>query len=621
MSAIVAAAARSLRPETREWVPNATAFSRYAGPHGDAVRLDGCCGLGHAQLRTSAADLPQPVTLDGDVWLTGDVRLDDRLGLRGDLRAQGREPSIAASDAELILLTYASWGEACVEHLTGEFAFALWDARRLTLFCARDQLGVAQLHYVQLHDELIVATVIHALLLHPAVSDDLDEGTLADFLILGRGSGFDATAFASLKRIPPAHALTWSDGTTRLRRYWQPPEWERLARFPRREQYAARFRALLDEAVADRVTTDRLAVQLSGGMDSTSVAASARATLVHRGAPADAMLAVTAVLGGTSGDREGEYAALVAESLEVALQCVDGASLPATDPFDAPLPLTPEPTPYRWTPHQHEFARSLAAHAPVALTGIGGDALLKFVPRYWLDWLAHGQALRVARAFGDHVRLLGARPHPHLRPLLKQALERPAIPPLPGWLDADFAARTGAEERRLSLVRPIATGWDARSLVREPLWSTLFTWGDPSFTQLPVRFRHPLVDLRLLRFVLSLPPEPWLVDKRILREANSGTLPEAIRRRPKTPLVRAPRPGTTPAAVERVVAFVRDAPGAERFVDRAALVAAARRLAAAPEHERDREMALPVGLLHWLAHWRRPVYSSAQKVPELNKQC
>ena len=108
----------------------------------------------------------------------------------------------------------------------------------------------------------------------------------------------------------------------------------------------------------------------------------------------------------------------------------------------------------------------------------------------------------------------------------------------------------------------------------DPLWTSLFWWADPAFTRLPVRFRHPFFDLRVVRFVASLPPEPWLMQKRILREATRGLLPEEVRTRRKTLLVDAPMPGLDPAVMARLAELVREAPGLDRFVDREALAAA-----------------------------------------------
>src|SRR5688572_9051249 len=102
-------------------------FMEFRGPDGRQVWLSGCAGLCHTLLRTSAATdaSRQIATLDGSVWITGDVRIDDRETLiaklpliSGDLKT--------ASGLELVLHAYASWGEACLDHLLGDFSFVIW---------------------------------------------------------------------------------------------------------------------------------------------------------------------------------------------------------------------------------------------------------------------------------------------------------------------------------------------------------------------------------------------------------------------------------------------------------------------------------------------------------------
>jgi len=609
VSAIVAAASANLSDRAAHWVTDATGHSAIAGPDAQTVRIGPRCALGHALLRIAAEEPSQPLSRDGRVWLTADVRLDDRARLISALRAHGRgRTDLRQSDPELLLAAYETWGEAFLEHLAGDFAFVLWDEDRGTMLCARDQIGVVPLHYAQVGGELLVATGVEPLLLHDGVADDLDEEALADFLVRARGD-FGSTAFRAIRRVPPAHVLRWTatDPTARLHRYWRAPEWEPLVRFRDPRQYVSCFRELLQAAVADRFTGEQVSVQLSGGMDSTTVAALAHRVTAGRDAPVGSVRAINAVLGGATGDREGHYARLVADALQIELDQVDASELGPLDPFAEPQPRTPEPTPYRWTAWDYELPRRSADHARVSLSGLGGDPLLMFVPWYWAEWIAHGQAPRLARALVDDARLFGDRPHPHLKQCAVHAWASVSIrpPSEPGWLAADFSTRTEAKARLRSLAAIPASAVDVRSLTGDPMWSTMFMWGDPSHTRLPLRVRHPFVDLRLLEFVARLPPYPWLISKRILREAAGDLLPEAVRRRPKTPLVRPPNAGIAPEAIQRVADLVRTTPEVDRFLDRQALMAATTTPDAEHEHEIFHELARPLGLVHWLAHRRR----------------
>ena len=177
---------------------------------------------------------------------------------------------------------------------------------------------------------------------------------------------------------------------------------------------------------------------------------------------------------------------------------------------------------------------------------------------------------------------------------------------MPDWLAPDFAARTTAASRPGAFEAFRGRDLDFRSIAGHPFWQTLFLWGDPTFTHLPLRLRHPLADLRLIDFVSRLPPEPWLVRKRILREAVRDLLPEPVLSRRKTPLVRTRRAGISREAVGGLAELARTLPEIERFFDPNALLEAILAPEAAIEHPQDPRLVRALGLVHWRAHWRRP---------------
>ncbi len=146
-----------------------------------------------------------------------------------------------------------------------------------------------------------------------------------------------------------------------------------------------------------------------------------------------------------------------------------------------------------------------------------------------------------------------------------------------------------------------------RSLTEEPSWQTWLTWGDPSFSGVRLKTRHPFLDLRLLDFATRIPPYPWLMDKRILRESTIDLLPERVRRRPKTPLVEVQRRGTDAGSLRRLAEFVREVPQADRFIDRGRLAADVLAWDSAADTRRNWSLSRALGLVHWLAHRSGPV--------------
>jgi asparagine synthase (glutamine-hydrolysing) len=227
-----------------------------------------------------------------------------------------------------------------------------------------------------------------------------------------------------------------------------------------------------------------------------------------------------------------------------------------------------------------------------------------FTPWYWIDWLVDGHPRRAVTAMLDHRRVFSERPRPHLRASVLGLLNarRVPAPDLPDWLVPDLAQRTDVAERVRAHHRRSARATGRQSLTEDPCWETWLTWGDPSFNGVPLRTRHPFMDLRLINFVAGIPPYPWLVDKRVLRDATIDLLPERVRRRPKTPLVASPRRGTEQASLRRLAEFVGEVPRADRFIDRSRLAADLLTWNGAAQTRRNWSFGPALGLVHWLAH-------------------
>src|SRR6266851_4305018 len=151
MSGIVGIVNPDGAPVDRHLLQQMTEAMAFRGPDAKEIWSQGSVGFGHAMLRTTHESVHerQPASLDGKVWITADARVDARAELITKLESKGQIKAKAATDAELILHAYHVWGEECVEHLLGDFVFAIWDGRRRRLFCARDHFGVKPLYYAQ----------------------------------------------------------------------------------------------------------------------------------------------------------------------------------------------------------------------------------------------------------------------------------------------------------------------------------------------------------------------------------------------------------------------------------------------------------------------------------------
>ncbi len=517
-----------------------TEFLAFRAPDGSGVWSEGVVGLGHALLRTTVEDERQPGTLDGQLWITADARIDGQEELRGKLEAKGRAVAASATDAELILAAYAVWEQGCLEHLLGDFAFAVWDGCRRKLFCARDPLGAKPFYYAEVGGSLIFSNTLDCLRLHADVSDELNDLAVADFLLFGFNQEPTTTAFADIRRLPPAHTLTWSEGALRVARYWTLPV-ESVIRYKRDAEYVEHFQHLFRSAVADRLRSQSAGVLMSGGMDSTSVASVAKQVLVGRAAPFD-LRAYTVDYSPLFDDSEGHYAPMVAQALDIPIHFLSGANcalyegrenLHKPEPLHEPLAIL-----------QVRQLQQAAAQSSVVLSGDGGDVILHAQSwPYLVGLFKRWHWGRLAGEFGGYILSHGKIP-----PLLggfrarwKRWLGR-AEPALeyPGWLNRDLESRLNLRARWEEYKRepPPAhpTHPRADQVLRGRYWPFAFEMEDAGVTGVPVEVRRPLFDLRLVRYALRLPPLPWCADKQLLRVAMRGMLPEPVRRRPKTPL-------------------------------------------------------------------------------------
>lgn len=542
MSGIVGIFHRNGAPAERALLKNLSGFLAFRGPDSVATWRDGPIGLGHAMLRTTLESLAerQPASLDGRFWITADARLDSRTELIAELQGSGRKVMLNVPDSELILHAYSVWGAQCVDHLRGDFSFAIWDVRTRSLFCARDHFGIKPFYYAHGSDLFLFSNTLKCLRLHPSVSSTLNEAAVGDFLLFGLNYDDATTTFRDIQRLPAAHCLTISAGEAKCQRYWSPPTHGNI-RYSNSRDYVEHFQALLQEAVADRLRSDRIGILLSGGLDSSSVAAVATEVATKR-APDTDIRGYTCVDGSQIQDPNGRFAREVGEFLRIPIKFLPMQQAELFDGWDNPELSWPEPIDNPLTANFFESCRIISPHYRVLLSGEGSDNLLDF------QMVPYAKALWRNRKWGrlskEMANFLWIRPFPWrgLRTRARKALgKNHGAPALPNWLAPDFVRRAdlqarweeGCENPTDSDRHPVRPR--AHASLSLPHWTHMFEVENPGATHFPLETRYPFLDLRIVDFLLALPPFPWCFDKKILREAMVGRLPESVRVRPKTP--------------------------------------------------------------------------------------
>jgi asparagine synthase (glutamine-hydrolysing) len=250
----------------------------HRGPDGRAIHHDPArrVGLGHRRL--SIIDLAagaQPMANDdGSVWIVYNGEVYNHAAIRARLEQRGVRFRTRC-DTEVILRLYEDRGDACVEELSGMFAFAIWDARRERLFLARDRIGIKPLYWCDLGGLFLFASEARALFEHTAVPRKLDVESLYHHLSF-LSTPVPRSMFEGLHKLAPGHRMAVDRAGVHVERWWDALDAPRLApeEFADEDAVAERILDRLRGAVRDRMMSDvPFGVFLSGGIDSSACTA------------------------------------------------------------------------------------------------------------------------------------------------------------------------------------------------------------------------------------------------------------------------------------------------------------------------------------------------------------
>lgn len=243
----------------------------HRGPNDEGLYVGEQVGMGHRRL--SIIDLSgghQPMSNeDGSVWIVFNGEIYNFQDIRNRLEGQSFTFR-TRSDTEVILRAYEAFGERCVDHLRGMFAFAIWDSRKRELLLARDRLGIKPLYYILHQGTLLFASEIKAILQWPGVPRKVDLIALGQYLHYRYVPG-PRTMFQGISKLQPGYLLRLKDEIVAIRPYWDLPlDTEELSG----EQAERQFLDRLDECVSFHLISDvPLGVFLSGGLDSSTITA------------------------------------------------------------------------------------------------------------------------------------------------------------------------------------------------------------------------------------------------------------------------------------------------------------------------------------------------------------
>ncbi|MBM4144165.1 MAG: asparagine synthase (glutamine-hydrolyzing) [Lentisphaerae bacterium] len=554
---------------------------RHRGPDQCGMYLDDAAGLAHARL--SIIDLrggAQPIhNEDETLWITYNGEIFNYVELRAELVERGHR-FYTTSDTEVLVHLFEDLGPRCLERLNGEFAFALWDARRRSLFLARDRPGIRPLYYCATGGALLFASEAKAIFTQAEARREIDPAALHQvFTFWTTLPG--ASMFAGVRELPPGHAMTVDASGARVARYWDVPF------VPPEEQTAAAPGALREEAL--RLLQDAVRIRLradvpvgsyvSGGLDSSGVTA-----LVVRNKGRDVTtfgirFAETAF---DEGDHQRRAAAFLGtrHTEMPATNAAIAAALPDVVWHAEKALLRTAPVPLYLLSR-----RVREAGLKVVLTGEGADEVFggynifreAKVRRFWARRPGSRARPRLLEKLYPYV-FRDPRARATLGAFFGRGLDRPDDPlfsHIVRWentarLKTFFsdavrgAADTAADYAAVRASLP--AGFDRWDYLAKAQYLEMMVFlgsyllssqGDRVAMAHAVEIRLPYLDCRLVELMSRVPPQ-WKIrglnEKYLLKKVFEGILPPEIARREKQPY-RAPIKAAllTPPAAERTL--------------------------------------------------------------------
>lgn len=524
----------------------------HRGPDESGVEVMGRVGFAHARL--SIIDLShgqQPMfSADGKLCITYNGEIYNYPALRADLQAQGYEFRTNC-DTEVILYAYRAWGEDCVNHLQGMFAFAIWDKDESKLFLARDRVGIKPLYFCLSGGQFLFASEIKSLFESGIQSAEVNAAVIPEYLA-NRFVAGGSTFYKNIESLPPGHTMTWRESSGFDKRcYWKPPVHKGDDSMTM-EEAVDLVRNGLQEAVDSHLLSDvPLGVFLSGGIDSSVLASMAAKTM-------DEQLMTFSVGFKERAANELEYARLVAESINADHHEI----VVSPEDFFGKLPKLvwneDEPIAFTSSVPLYYVSELAAEHVKVVLTGEGADELFlgynKYRMTYWNDRLGKIYRAALPGSVRGAVKSLSNRLPGKLRRYSERSFlsrdaaiedlyfdnfsvfSTPEIDALlqdrddVSWIDPYARVVQSYEEAESGVLESLSY-MDMQNYLVELLMKQ-----DQMSMAASIESRVPFLDHKFVEMASHIPSKYKLrgtQTKAVLREAVQGLVPEAILTRPK----------------------------------------------------------------------------------------
>jgi len=519
----------------------------YRGPDDEGFYYDDNNGIGFGHRRLSIIDLSplghQPMSNDEEtLWITYNGEVYNYLEIKDELKSKGYSFK-STSDTEVIIKAYEEWGEDCVKHFNGMWAFALWDKKNNKLFCSRDRFGIKPFYYFINDNVFVFASEIKQILLHPDYKFSPNKSTIYDFLTCNPLNHSDETLYTDIKQISGSNSLILDLSKhcpqPIISQYWD-IDLEKELKGLTEDEYKKLFYEKFYKSITLRLRSDvPVGSCLSGGLDSSAIVCIVNKQLKESGQPF-----IQKTFSSCFEDKrfdEREYITEVEKYTGV-----DGNHI-----FPCVEKLLDNLENLIW--HQDGPIHSISMFAQrevfrcaketgmtVMLDGQGGDEVLggyhKFFWDYYVDLF---KELKFLKLFSEiklchkelgysYVNIFKA----FYRALMPQNYKKRVYPQ---WLKKEFCDEYAPISKSLQLFTTQFTKSNVKNwfyiLLKYSNMPTLLHYEDRNSMTSSIESRVPFLDYELVEFLFSVPTNLKIknsVSKYLLRESLKDMMPEKI---------------------------------------------------------------------------------------------
>ncbi|MCP3892832.1 MAG: asparagine synthetase B [Desulfobulbaceae bacterium] len=534
----------------------------HRGPDGRGIWQKDNVGLGNVVLHTTPESLHEKLPLhdpESELTLVFDGRIDNREELIAALGIECSQGGVGIADSAIILAGYQKWREGCAEKFIGDFAFAVWDEKRRSLFCGRDHMGIKPFYYYWDGRLFVFASELKGIfaLLDKKLGKkpEVNQERILDLLVFFHGD-VEATFYKNIYRLPRASSLVLMADGVKVSSYWSFNPEKRI-KFSSDQEYGEAFREIFMEAVRCRLRTSfPIGSTLSGGLDSSSITCVARDILQKSGTE---LHTFSAIFPGLRPDElkmvdERRYMDLVIEGGGIQPHFIHADKLSPLDFLYKNRHEEPMPA-FNSYIHHGMYTKACDVGVRVFLDGLDGDTTVAYGADRLYDlgrYLRLPSLFREAEAYAENLGLRTSK-----KSVLKKYVLKPFCPDsllkwyricrgrrvvgeLPNlqFLHDGIAASCNWQQRKGNFgveTTPLSSGrYKHYASLQTPLLQYVMELVDTVAGKLPMECRYPFWDRRLMEFCLALPMEQRLkngVSRAIFRRAMHGIIPLEIERR------------------------------------------------------------------------------------------